>query len=78
MVHDAGPAAGRFERLLRRFGGRADAVLFGHSHLPLQEERAGFQLFNPGSPTKRRRAPRHTMGLAHADGGALRFELVTL
>ena len=39
---------------------------------------AGFQIFNPGSPTDRRRQPRHTMGVAEADGGAVHFELVTL
>ena len=77
LVHDAGRAAGRLDRLRRRFPD-ADAVVFGHSHLPLHEERAGFQIFNPGSPTERRRAPVHTMGLVTADPGPLRFELVPL
>jgi putative phosphoesterase len=77
MVHDAGPAAGRLARLRRRFPD-ADAVVFGHSHLPLHEERDGFHIFNPGSPTERRRAPSHTMGVATAHGGRLRFELVEL
>jgi putative phosphoesterase len=62
MVHDAGPAKGRFARLRRRFP-EADAVVFGHSHLPVHEEEDGFQIFNPGSPTERRRAPRPSMGL---------------
>ncbi len=77
MVHDAGPARGRLERLRRRFPD-ADAVVFGHSHLPLHEQADGFQIFNPGSPTERRRAPTRTMGLAHADAGRVRFELVEL
>jgi putative phosphoesterase len=77
MVHEAGRAAGRLDRLRRRFPD-ADAVVFGHSHLPLHEERAGFQIFNPGSPTERRRAPVHTMGLGRVDRGRLRFELVPL
>jgi putative phosphoesterase len=77
MTHDGGPAAGRLGRLRRRFPD-ADAVVFGHSHLPLHEERDGFQIFNPGSPTERRRAPRHTMGWCRAAGGALRFELIEL
>ena len=75
MVHDAGPARGRLQRLRRRFP-EADAVVFGHSHLPLHEEAGGFQIFNPGSPTERRRAPSRTMGLARAEAGRVRFELV--
>jgi putative phosphoesterase len=68
MVHDAGPAKGRVGRMRRRFPD-ADAVAFGHSHLPLHEEEDGFQIFNPGSPTERRRAPRHSMGLLRIELG---------
>jgi len=75
MIHDAGPADGRLARMRRRFP-EADAVIFGHSHLPLHEERDGFAIFNPGSPTERRRAPHHTMGLATAEDGRVRFELL--
>jgi len=53
-------------------------VVFGHSHLPLHEEADGFQIFNPGSPTERRRAPAHTMGIARVEGGRIAFELVEL
>jgi uncharacterized protein len=78
VIHDAGPATGRLRRMRARFAD-ADAVVFGHSHIPLHEsDEDGFQIFNPGSPTERRRAPRHTMGLAHANGGRLEFELVPL
>ena len=79
MTHDAGGRPGRLERMRRRFDKRADAVVFGHSHLPLHEPaRDGFQIFNPGSPTERRRAPMHTMGLARLEDGGIRFELVEL
>jgi putative phosphoesterase len=78
VLHDAGPASGRIERLRRRFPA-ADAVIFGHSHQPLNEEdRAGFQIFNPGSPTERRRAPWPSMGLAHTQNGEVSFELIRL
>jgi hypothetical protein len=72
MVHDAGPAKGRLERLRLRFPD-ADAVVFGHSHVPLHESADGLQIFNPGSPTDRRRQPQHTMGVAEAAGGAIAF-----
>jgi putative phosphoesterase len=77
LVHDAGPSKGRLERMRARFP-VADAVVFGHSHLPLHEEENGFQIFNPGSPTERRRAPRPSMGLLHPNPAGLRFEHVWL
>ena len=77
MLHDAGPAKGRLNRLRRRFPD-ADAVVFGHSHIPLHEEFAGFQIFNPGSPTERRRQPSHTMGFATIEDGKIAFDLIQL
>jgi uncharacterized protein len=78
MVHDAGPAKGRLERLRRRFPD-ADAAVFGHSHIPLHEQGPdGFQIFNPGSPTERRRQPQHTMGVARIESGRIEFEVVVL
>jgi putative phosphoesterase len=78
VVHDAGPARGRMARL-RAWFPDADAVVFGHSHIPLHERAPdGFQIFNPGSPTERRRSPRHTMGLAQVRGGEVSFELLAL
>ena len=77
MVHIPGPASGRAERLRAAFP-RCDAVVFGHTHLPEHAVLGGFQIFNPGSPTERRRAPGHTMGLASIEDGAIAFELLTL
>jgi uncharacterized protein len=78
MVHDAGPADGRLERLRRRFPD-AHAVVFGHSHMPLLEQAPdGFAIFNPGSPTEKRRAPAHTMGVAVVRDDRVRFELISL
>jgi uncharacterized protein len=77
VIHDAAEAAGRLGRLRARFP-EAHAVVFGHSHIPLHERSAdGFQIFNPGSPTDRRRQPHHTMGICHA-GRRLEFRLVEL
>lgn len=77
VIHDAGPAQGRLARMRARFP-TADAVVFGHSHLPLHEEEDGFQIFNPGSPTERRRAPGVSMGLLSAERQRLVFEHVWL
>jgi uncharacterized protein len=77
MVHDAGPRTGRLERMRRRFGDRADVVVFGHSHMPLHEQAPdGFQILNPGSPTERRRAPAHTMGLIQVRDGSATCDVI--
>lgn len=76
MVHEPGAGKGRLARLRDRFRD-ADAVVYGHTHMPehLTDPTTGFQAFNPGSPTERRRAPTHTMGLVTvSDGGRLVFE----
>jgi hypothetical protein len=77
IVHNPGPARDRAERLTRRFPG-CDAVVFGHTHVPEHDRHGPVQIFNPGSPTDRRRAPHHTMGLAQISGGTIEFELVVL
>ena len=49
-----------------------DGVVFGHSHIPLHEVAAdGFLILNPGSPTDRRRSPRHSMAEIEVDDGRI-------
>ena len=62
MLHDSGPRKGREARLRRRFPS-ADVVVFGHSHIAVDDSGDGGQwLLNPGSPTERRGPPVRTMG----------------
>ena len=76
MVHDSGQKAGRLARLRRRFPAAA-LVVFGHSHIPLDESAAGLRIFNPGSPTDRRRQPRGTVGVLElADGRVRKAEIL--
>jgi putative phosphoesterase len=72
IIHDSGPAAGRLDRMRRRFPS-ADLVVFGHSHIPLDASAStgGFRIFNPGSPTDRRRQPHGTVGLLRIENGIL-------
>ena len=70
MLHDSGPTAGRLARMRRTFPG-ADLVVFGHSHIPLDESAPGLRIFNPGSPTDRRRQPHGTIGVLHIADGSL-------
>ena len=76
MLHDSGQAAGRLRRMRRRFPG-AGLVVFGHSHIPLDESGEGIRVFNPGSPTDRRHQPHGTIGVLRIAGGRLlRTEIV--
>ena len=77
IVHIPGPAAGREERLLRRFPG-CDAVLFGHTHLPVVERHRDVWLLNPGSPTERRKGPFRSFLLLQVAGRTIAPELVRL
>src|SRR5437763_15107265 len=69
MVHETGPRKERQERLSRRFPD-ARVVVFVHSHEPVDALGvAGQRLFNPGSPTQRRRQPVATFGWLKLDRG---------
>jgi putative phosphoesterase len=70
LIHDSGPAPGRLARMRARFPA-AGLVVFGHSHIPLDAVGNGFRIFNPGSPTDRRRQPHGTLGVLHVADGAL-------
>ena len=70
MIHDSGAAAGRLPRMRARFP-QAELVVFGHSHIPLDAADEALRIFNPGSPTDRRRQPHGTLGVLRVAGGAL-------
>lgn len=74
MLHDSGPKTGRWQRMRTRFPS-ASVVVFGHSHIPWNEERDGLLLFNPGSPTWKRTAPFTSMGLLWIEGGTVEGEI---
>ena len=64
LIHGWGPPDNLEERVLNAFAGEGlDALVFGHSHQPLCQRRKGILLLNPGSPTDRRWAPYHSIGL---------------
>jgi uncharacterized protein len=80
LVHDSGPAKGRATRLHRQFPD-ADLVIFGHSHVPIDEIGVeGQVLFNPGSATQRRAQPHRTFGRLRVVQGRIEqrhIEIVT-
>jgi len=70
MIHDSGQADGRLRRMRAAFPS-AKLVVFGHSHIPLDQSQAGLRIFNPGSPTDRRRQPHGTLGVLTITSGEL-------
>lgn len=46
-----------------------DCIIFGHSHIPVKKYENGILLFNPGSPTDKRRQDRYSHGIIRIDGG---------
>jgi putative phosphoesterase len=70
MIHDSGQAAGRTGRMRKLFP-EAGLVVFGHSHIPMDRTGDGVRIFNPGSPTDRRRQPHGTLGTLDIDDGRL-------
>ena len=70
MIHDSGHKDGRTARMRRLFPD-ADLVVFGHSHIPLDQTGDGVRIFNPGSPTDRRRQPHGTVGVLEIADGEL-------
>jgi putative phosphoesterase len=77
VIHDSGGKTGRQKRMRKRFP-KADIVIFGHSHVPMNEETEGLLLFNPGSPTDKRMQPVATMGLIEIDNGKVKAQIVEL
>ncbi|QWU17476.1 hypothetical protein SAMN04487895_104120 [Paenibacillus sophorae] len=74
MVHGHQPYTGRGTdgNALRAFAGESlDCILFGHSHQPLMRSENGILLFNPGSPTDKRREKLYSFGLLDIEEGKI-------
>ncbi len=69
IVHILGDARNR-ERVARQEFPNARCVVFGHSHIPWNQEYKGLLLFNPGSATDRRRQPKCSIGMLYVDDEA--------
>jgi putative phosphoesterase len=62
VLHGHGGRSAKQEAI-RRWAGKVDCVLFGHSHMPLLDRVQSTVLFNPGSATERRWHPHFGIGL---------------
>lgn len=57
-------------------GQQVDAVIFGHSHIPVMHTVNDVLIFNPGSPTDRRFQPQYSFGIMTTNSGKLQAEHV--
>ena len=63
------------ERALQTFEQhKVDLIIFGHSHIPYHEKHGEILLFNPGSPTDKRRQRKYSMGIINIEGKVIRAE----
>ncbi len=68
IIHGWGAPDGLSQRVREQFPGeKLDCIVFGHSHRPYDRVEQGILMFNPGSPTDRRFAPRRTIGILHLE-----------
>ena len=66
IVHILGDSHNR-EKIARQEFPNARIVVYGHSHIPFNEDRNGLLLFNPGSATDRRRQSQCSIGMLYVD-----------
>jgi uncharacterized protein len=79
IVHILGDSHTR-EKMARQEFPNARVVVYGHSHIPWNEEHNDLLLFNPGSATDRRRQERCSIGMLHIDDetGRVQGEIIWL
>ncbi|PLX83365.1 MAG: YfcE family phosphodiesterase [Desulfuromonas sp.] len=70
LIHGWGAADTLEERVMGEFLGEdLDCLVYGHSHQSTCRRLGSLLLFNPGSPTDRRGAPFHSVGVLEVDQG---------
>ena len=68
LTHGSGHPSRLLEVVSSKFQDqKVDAVIFGHSHIPLNEEKKGVLYFNPGSATDEIFSPYRSYGILEVD-----------
>ncbi len=57
---------------------KLNAIVFGHSHKPMNEVMDGVLMFNPGSPTDIVRSPFLSYGILEINGSAIKGQIVKI
>ena len=79
VTHGSGSKHSTMERAYLTFTGEAPhCIVFGHSHQPCNTLYQGVLLFNPGSPTDKRREKYPSCGLLNITEGRISGEIIRL
>jgi len=79
LFHGEGHTHGMVERIRERFKAeKVQAVVFGHSHEPMNEIIDGVLFFNPGSPTDEIRAPYRSYGVLEVAGDKIKGQIIKI
>ncbi|MCX5680212.1 MAG: metallophosphoesterase family protein [Candidatus Omnitrophica bacterium] len=77
LVHGYGAPAGLVDTVASEFAG-VDAIIFGHTHSPVNMSKDGVLFFNPGSPTDTVFAKTNSFGILEITDDMIRAKLVKL
>jgi uncharacterized protein len=77
LIHGWGPPAALVSLVGREFK-NVDAIIFGHSHTPLMQDKDGILFFNPGSPTDRIFSPYNSYGILEIEGRVIKPQIIKI
>lgn len=64
ITHGHGKGKTTEKRAIEAFKGeKVDCIIFGHSHIPVNRFEGEILIFNPGSPTEKRRQKQYSFGV---------------
>jgi len=79
IIHGWGPRHNIEERVLKEFQNQQiDVIVYGHSHYAKIRKSGNCLLINPGSPTDKRHAPFHSVGILSISNGHVKGEIINL
>lgn len=77
IIHGYGAPMNILDTVRKEFKG-VNAIVFGHSHKPVNEVRDGVLFFNPGSPTDTVFAPYRSYGILETKKGEVKGRIIKL
>ncbi|MCX8130758.1 MAG: YfcE family phosphodiesterase [Clostridia bacterium] len=77
VIHGYGDKGTTLGRVRKAFEGEdLDCIVFGHSHIPMNEVIEGVLYFNPGSPTDKRRQKFFSYGMLSVSRGSVSGKII--